>query len=72
MRIDQTRPDVLVLSATRSELALLAAGARIALEVVRADPAAPAAPRDALERVLRDYDDAIGRMTKGATRCTSS
>ena len=72
MRIDQTRPNVLAVTATRAELALLTAGARIALEVIRADPTTPAASLDALERVLRDYDAAIGRMTEGVTTCTSS
>jgi hypothetical protein len=72
MRIDQTRPDVLAVTATRAELALLAAAARVALDVIRVDPGTSSASLGALERVLGDYDAAIGRMTEGVTTCTSS
>ncbi len=65
MRITDTRPNVLVVTATRAELATLAAGARMALDLMHRDPTAPEAPRAALARTLDDYAAAIGRMTKG-------
>lgn len=65
MRITDTRPNVLTLTATHAELAALAAGARMALDLMRGDPDAPPMARAALERVLEDYGAAIGRIMRG-------
>ncbi len=65
MRITGARPNVVVVTATRAELATLAAGARMALDLMHRDPTAPAGPRAALARTLCDYEAAIGRLTKG-------
>jgi hypothetical protein len=70
VRITGTRPNVVVVTATRAELATLAAGARMALDLMHRDPAAPAGPRAALARALDDYEAAIGRMTEGEISCT--
>ncbi len=65
MRITQTRPGVLTVVATGQELAALAAGARMALSLMRADPGSPSEAREHLARVLDDYDRGIARATEG-------
>lgn len=65
------RPHVVTVTATRAELAALAAAARMALDVLEHDPDAPAAPRALVRRVLDDYDAAIGRTAQGGIPCTS-
>jgi hypothetical protein len=65
MRITPTRPNVVTVTATRTEMAALAAGARVALDLLERDPDAPDAPRALLARVLEDYDAALGRLTEG-------
>ena len=67
MRITDTRPSVVTVTATRAELATLVAGARMALDLMHRDPGAPPTARDALARVLDDYGAALGRITRGAT-----
>jgi hypothetical protein len=63
----RTRPGVVTLVATSAELSTLAAGARMALSLLRADPAAPAEAAAQLARVLEDYDRGIARLSEGAT-----
>ena len=63
----RTRPGVVTLVATSAELLTLAAGARMALSLLRADPAAPAEAAAQLARVLEDYDRGIARLSEGAT-----
>jgi hypothetical protein len=65
MRITSTRPGVVTVTAATSELSALAAGARMALALMRADPRAPAAAAAHLGRVLDDYDRGIRRATGG-------
>jgi hypothetical protein len=60
MRIEQARPNVFRVTATGPELSALVAGARMALDALRADPQAPPEAVSLLERVLRDYDRALG------------
>ncbi|MGH2920813.1 MAG: hypothetical protein ACRDKU_01935 [Gaiellaceae bacterium] len=60
MKVEQIRPDVFTLVATSHELSLLIAAARMALDFMRDDQNAPPAAIDALERILRDYDAALG------------
>lgn len=65
MRITRTRPGVVTLVATSSELSTLAAGARMALSLLRADPAAPAEAAAQLARVLEDYDRGTAKLSEG-------
>ncbi len=71
MRITRTRANVVTLVATSQELSALAAGARMALSLMRADPQAPAEAREMLERVLADYDAGLARADHGGVPCTS-
>jgi hypothetical protein len=68
MKVEQTRANVFTLTATSQELSALVAAARMALDMMRGDPQAPAEPIQALERILRDYDTALGRGRKGNGR----
>jgi len=64
VRIERSRENVFIVTATSQELSALVAGARMALEAMRAAPEPP--PKDAieiLERVLRDFDHARERLT---------
>jgi hypothetical protein len=63
VRIERTRENVFTVVATGEELSALVAGARMALEAMRAAPHPP--PADAvqvLERVLGDFDRARARL----------
>ena len=62
MHISRTRPGVVTLVATGPELSTLVAGARMALSLLRADPAAPAEAATQLARVLDDYDRGLDRL----------
>jgi hypothetical protein len=67
MRIERSRENVFTVTATSQELSALVAGARMALEAMRAAPEPP--PREAveiLERVLGEFDLARARLTGGA------
>jgi hypothetical protein len=68
VKVEQTRPNVFTLTATSQELSALVAAARMALDMMRGDPQAPPEPIQALERILRDYDAALGRGRKGNGR----
>lgn len=61
MKVEQIRPSVFTLVTTSHELSALVAAARMALDFMRDDPNAPRAAVDTLERILRDYDTALGR-----------
>jgi hypothetical protein len=64
MRVARARENVFEVTATGQELSALVAGARLALEVMRAAPDAPADAIELLERVLRDFDRARERLSR--------
>jgi hypothetical protein len=68
VRVERSRENVFTVTATSQELSALVAGARMALEAMRA--AAEPPPREAmeiLERVLREFDLARERLAGGPT-----
>jgi hypothetical protein len=64
MRVERTRENVFTLSATGQELSALIAGARLALDAMRASPEAPASAIELLEQVLDDFDRARERLSE--------
>jgi hypothetical protein len=56
MRVERNRENVFTVTATGQELSALIAGARLALDAMRASPEAPAAAIELLGRVLDDFD----------------
>ena len=64
MRVEQTRENVFTVTATGQELSALVAGARLALDAMRASPEAPATAIELLGRVLDDFDRARGRLSE--------
>ena len=62
VELKQVRPNVFTMKLTSQELSALVAAARIALDAMRDDPAAPPEALDLLGRVLRDYDAARERL----------
>ena len=64
MKLEEIRPNVFRLTATSGELSALVAAARMALDVMRDDPHAPAETVEHVGRVLRDYDAALDRLTR--------
>jgi hypothetical protein len=63
VRIERTRENVFTIEATGQELSALIAGARMALDLMRASSeSAPADALEALERVLREFDRARARL----------
>jgi hypothetical protein len=66
MRVERARENVFTVTATSQELSALVAGARMALEAMRAAPEPPPAEAvEILERVLGDFDRARERLTDG-------
>jgi hypothetical protein len=68
VRIERSRENVFTVTATSQELTALVAGARMALEAMRAAPEPP--PREAteiLERVLGEFDRARERLAQDQT-----
>jgi hypothetical protein len=61
VKIDLVRPNVFALTATSQELSALVAAARMALDLMRDDPSAPAEMLGLVTRVLHDYDVALAR-----------
>ena len=59
MKIEVVRENVVHVTAARQELGALVAGARMSLRLLQDDPNAPAGARDALARVVADYDAAL-------------
>ncbi len=64
VRIERTRRNAFTVTATGQELSALVAGARLALEAMRASPDAPATAIELLERVLGDFDRARARLAE--------
>jgi hypothetical protein len=58
VRIERARPSVFIVTATGAELSALVAGARLALDVMRAAPQPSADAIEHLEGVLADFDRA--------------
>jgi hypothetical protein len=56
VRVERSRENVFTVTATGQELSALIAGARLALDAMRASPEAPAAAIELLGRVLDDFD----------------
>jgi hypothetical protein len=72
VRIERPRPNVFRVTATGAELSALVAGARLALDVMRAAPDPPADAIEHLERVLADFDRARDRLTDSSPEDTGS
>ena len=62
MRVERPRPNKFTVTATSEELSALVAGARLALDVMRAAPQPAEHAIAHLERVLADFDVARGRV----------
>ena len=62
MKVERIRPNVFTLTAAGPEVSALVAGARMARDVLRKDPHAPPEAVALLERVIADYDRALGRI----------
>jgi hypothetical protein len=66
VHLERVRGEVVSVRLTMSELSALVAGARMALDALRAQPGS--APEEAirlLEQVIRDFDAARARLTGG-------
>ena len=64
VRVERSRDNVFVLTATSQELSALVAGARMAFEAMRAAPQPPPPEvLEILERVLADFDRARRRLS---------
>ncbi len=61
MKLERPRENVFSVTLTSQELSALVAAARMALDLMRDDPRAPADAVRMLERVLADYDVALSR-----------
>jgi hypothetical protein len=66
VRIERIRPNAYALTASRQELGVLVAAARMALDVMRADGRAPEEAIPLLEGVLADWDAAVAREAPAA------
>jgi hypothetical protein len=65
MKVEQARENLFQVTATGPELSALVGAARMALDLLRADPDAPAEGVAILERVLADYDRALKGGERG-------
>lgn len=66
MKVEQVRPGVFSATLTAHELSALLAGARMSLSLMETDQAgATREAREALERVLDDFDRALARARSG-------
>jgi hypothetical protein len=61
VKVAQVRPNVYSLTGSRQEIGSLVAAARMAVEMMRADPRAPKEAIGLLEGVLADWDGAVAR-----------
>jgi hypothetical protein len=61
--MERTRENVFTVTATGQELSALIAGARLALDAMRASPDAPATAIELLARVLDDFDRGRDRLS---------
>ena len=64
VRVERERENVFMVTATGQELSALLAGARLALDAMRASPDAPAAAIELLGRVLDDFDRSRERLSE--------
>ena len=64
VRVDRSRENVFTVTATGQELSALVAGARLALDAMRASPDAPATAIELLGRVLDDFDRSRKRLSE--------
>jgi len=64
VKVERARENVFTVTASGSELSALVAGARLALDAMRASPDAPPAAIEALARVLDDFDRARRRLSE--------
>jgi hypothetical protein len=62
VRVDRQRENVFTVTATGQELSALVAGARLALDAMRASGDAPATATELLGRVLEDFDRSRARL----------
>ena len=65
MKVDRPRPNVYSLTGTSQELGALVAAARMALDILRADPNAPKDAIPLLKGVLAEWDAALAREGRG-------
>ena len=67
MKVEESRPGVFTIVAGAHELSALVAGARMSLALMETDPTgATEEARRALETVLADFDQALGRAKGGS------
>jgi hypothetical protein len=64
VRVERHRENVFTVTATGQELSALVAGARLALDAMRASPDAPATAIELLGRVLDDFDRSRERLAE--------
>jgi hypothetical protein len=64
VRVERNRENVFTVTATGQELSALVAGARLALDAMRASPDAPATAIELLARVLDDFDRSRERLAE--------
>jgi hypothetical protein len=64
VRVERNRENVFTVTATGQELSALVAGARLALDAMRASPDAPATAIELLGRVLDDFDRSRARLAE--------
>ena len=64
VRVERDRENVFTVTATGQELSALVAGARLALDAMRASPDAPATAIELLGRVLDDFDRSRARLAE--------
>jgi hypothetical protein len=63
VKVERARENVFTVTATGPELSALVAGARVALDALRASPDAPSTAIELLARVLDDFDRARERLS---------
>lgn len=68
VRIERVRENVFTVTATGQELSALVAGARLALDAMRASPETPSSAIELLDRVLADVDHARERLAADGDR----
>jgi hypothetical protein len=64
VKVERARENVFTVTATGPELSALMAGARLALDAMRASPDAPPTAIELLARVLDDFDRARDRLSE--------
>jgi hypothetical protein len=67
VRVERNRENVFTVTATGQELSALVAGARLALDAMRASADAPASAIELLGRVLEDFDRSRERLAEPPT-----